>query len=355
MSTQPDWALLPSFYKLETFGKIQAEYIWIGGSSEDVRSKTMTLDDKPYTTVDLPIWNYDGSSTNQASGKNSEVYIKPRAIFRDPFRGAPNILVMCDTYDSDDNPLPTNSRHEAAQVMERAKDQHPWFGLEQEYTLFTPAKWPLGWPHLGYPPPQGPYYCSAGASVNYGRPIVEAHYRACLYAGVKIAGINAEVMPGQWEFQVGPCEGIDVGDHLWVARYIMHRLSEYFNLVVSFDPKPISGDWNGAGCHTNFSTQAMREAGGYEHIIKGIEKLRDKHDIHIKVYGAGNERRLTGAHETARIDQFSYGVAHRGASVRIPRSTFRTQQGYFEDRRPASNCDPYVVTSRIVKTVCLDD
>jgi len=315
----------------------------------------MTLDDKPYTAADLPIWNYDGSSTGQASGHNSEVYIKPRALFRDPFRGVPNLLVICDTYDSDDKPLPTNTRFEAADVMERAKDHHPWFGLEQEYTLFTKEKWPLGWPHLGYPPPQGPYYCSAGANVNFGRPIVEAHYRACLYAGIKIAGINAEVMPGQWEFQVGPCEGIDIGDHLWAARYLMHRLSEYFGLVVSFDPKPISGDWNGAGCHSNYSTLAMREPGGYEHIIKAIEKLKEKHADHIKVYGAGNERRLTGAHETAPIHQFSYGVAHRGASVRIPRSTFRSQCGYLEDRRPASNCDPYLVASRIVKTTVLDE
>jgi len=353
MST--DWQLVTPFLKLEQFGKIQVEYIWIGGSGEDVRSKTMTLDDKPYTPSQLPVWNYDGSSTGQATGKNSEVYIKPRAIFRDPFRGAPNLLVICDTYDSDDNPLPTNSRFEAAQIMERAKDEHPWFGIEQEYTLFTPAKWPLGWPHLGFPPPQGPYYCSAGAAVNFGRPIVEAHYRACLYAGVKIAGINAEVMPGQWEFQVGPCEGIDIGDHMWAARYIMHRLSEYFGVVVSFDPKPIQGDWNGAGCHTNFSTKVMREPGGYEAIIKAIERLEKKHEEHIKIYGSGNERRLTGQHETASIHKFSYGVANRGASVRIPRSTFRQQYGYFEDRRPASNCDPYVVAAKIVKTAVLDE
>merc|ERR1739848_434426 len=120
------------------------------------------------------------------------------------------------------------------------------------------------------------------------------------------------------------------------------------------DPKPIPGDWNGAGCHTNYSTQKMRDAGGYKEIIAAIEKLKVKHQEHIKVYGEGNERRLTGAHETAPITEFSYGVANRGASVRIPRTAEAEQCGYFEDRRPASNMDPYVVTSKLFKTACLE-
>jgi len=234
-------------------------------------------------------------------------------------------------------------------------DEEPWFGIEQEYTLFEKdGRTPLGWPKGGFPGPQGPYYCGAGTDSAFGRSVMEAHYEACLYAGIKIAGTNAEVMPGQWEYQIGPCEGIESGDHLWMSRYIMIRVCEAQQINVQFDPKPIPGDWNGAGCHTNYSTEAMRNDGGYAVIIEAVEKLKEKHLEHIASYGTGNERRLTGAHETAPIDKFSYGVANRGASVRIPRSAEADKKGYFEDRRPASNMDPYVVTSKLFKTTVLD-
>ena len=241
--------------------------------------------------------------------------------------------------------------------MEKCKDQKPWFGIEQEYTLFDrTGLHPLDWPANGFPGPQGPYYCGVGANRVYGREVVEAHYRACLYAGIKIAGTNAEVMPSQWEYQVGPCEGISMGDHLWVSRYILCRVAEEYDVVVSFDPKPIPGDWNGAGCHTNISTLAMREDGGMDHIVKAIKAMGLKHKEHIIEYdptqGVDNARRLTGLHETASIHDFSYGVANRGCSIRIPRQCEKDGKGYFEDRRPASNCDPYSVTGRIVKSIC---
>lgn len=351
-----DHTILEEFLNLDQFGKVQAEYIWIGGSGQDLRCKTRTLDKLPKSPSELPEWNYDGSSTGQAPGHNSEVILKPKAIFRDPFRRGENILVICDTYEPNGTPLPTNTRYPAEVIMTKAKAQEPWFGLEQEYTLFTIEKQPLGWPKGGFPAPQGPYYCGVGADRAFGRPLVEAHYRACLYAGVKIAGINAEVMPGQWEFQVGPCVGIEVGDHLWAARYIMHRIAERFNVIVSFHPKPIvDGDWNGAGCHTNFSTKAMREEGGLQVIYEAINRLSKKHEEHIAVYGEHNTLRLTGKHETAPISEFRSGVADRGASIRIPTQCAAEGKGYFEDRRPASNIDPYTVSSRIVKTTCLDD
>jgi glutamine synthetase len=338
--------------------KIQAEYIWIGGSGQDIRCKTKTLDHEVKSIDELPIWNYDGSSTGQAPGKDSEVYLKPVATYPDPFRLGKNILVLCETClpDGQLTPIPTNFRNEAAKIMEAAKDSIPWFGIEQEYTLFEKdGRTPLGWPKDGYPGPQGPYYCSVGTENAFGRRVVEAHYRACLYAGIKISGVNAEVMAGQWEYQVGPCEGIESGDQVWISRYIMQRVCEDFGVRVSFDPKPIMGDWNGAGCHTNYSTEKMRQApGGYDEIIKSIEKLSKKHDEHIKVYGTGNERRLTGAHETAPIHSFSYGLANRGCSIRIPRQAKLDDCGYFEDRRPASNMDPYIVTGKIVKTTLLD-
>jgi len=338
--------------------KIQAEYIWIGGSGADLRCKTKTVDlPKVKSLEDLPVWNYDGSSTGQAPGKDSEVYLKPVAFYPDPFRRGNNILVLCEAClpDGKLTPIPTNSRRAADEVMSKAASAKPWFGIEQEYTLFElDGVTPLGWPKMGYPGPQGPYYCSVGAENAFGRRIVESHYRACLFAGVNISGVNAEVMPGQWEYQVGPCEGISSGDQLWLSRYLMQRVCEEFGVRVSFDPKPIPGDWNGAGCHTNYSTEPMRQEGGYAEIIKAVEKLGKKHAEHISVYGKGNERRLTGAHETAPIHEFSYGVANRGASIRIPRQAKLENKGYFEDRRPASNMDPYVVTSKLVQTTILD-
>jgi len=341
-------------------GRIMAEYIWLGGSVTcmggfDLRSKCRTLEKVPTSVSELPVWNYDGSSTGQAPGDNSEVYLNPVAIFKDPFRGGDNILVLCETaHPVDNSALPTNGRRAAKAIFDEAPEEVPWFGIEQEYTLFETDKvTPLGWPKGGFPGPQGPYYCGVGAENAWGRNVADLHYKCCLHAGVKIAGQNAEVMPGQWEFQVGPCTGIDQGDHLWMARYLMVRVTEELGVVVSFDPKPIPGDWNGAGCHTNYSTAKMRAAGGYKTIVEAIEKLGKKHAEHVAVYGEGNERRMTGMHETAKLDEFSYGVANRGASIRIPRTAEKDGCGYFEDRRPASNIDPYIVTAKIFKTTCL--
>eukprot|EP00933_Yihiella_yeosuensis_P071504 TRINITY_DN7970_c0_g2_i1.p1 TRINITY_DN7970_c0_g2~~TRINITY_DN7970_c0_g2_i1.p1 ORF type:complete len:883 (-),score=189.94 TRINITY_DN7970_c0_g2_i1:200-2848(-) len=340
-------------------GSIMVEYVWLGGDETtggfDIRSKSRTLDRRPTSVSQLPVWNFDGSSTNQAPGDNSEVLLKPAAMWPDPFRGGQNIVVLCECMDPRMNPIATNTRNHCARVMAAAMAHEPWFGIEQEYTLFEKdGVTPLGWPVGGEPKPQGPYYCSAGYDVSYGRNVMETHYRVCLAAGIKISGTNAEVMPGQWEYQVGPCVGISSGDEMWISRYFLIRVCELLEVNVSFDPKPIPGDWNGAGCHTNVSTKSMRKPGGYKDIIKAIEKLGPKHMEHIQVYGEGNNRRLTGRHETASMDNFSYGVANRGASVRIPRSAEADGCGYFEDRRPASNMDPYLVTGKIVQTCLLE-
>ncbi|XP_038876259.1 glutamine synthetase cytosolic isozyme-like [Benincasa hispida] len=336
--------------------KVIAEYIWVGGSGKDVRSKARTISGPVTDPSKLPKWNYDGSSTGQAPGQDSEVILYPQAIFRDPFRRGNNILVICDSYTPAGEPIPTNKRHAAAKIFSHPDvvAEEPWYGIEQEYTLLQKdVKWPIGWPIGGFPGPQGPYYCSAGADKSFGRDIVDAHYKACLYAGVNISGINGEVMPGQWEFQVGPSVGISAADELWVARYILERITEIAGVVLSFDPKPIQGDWNGAGAHTNYSTKSMRKEGGYEVIKKAIEKLGLRHKEHIAAYGEGNERRLTGRHETADINTFLWGVANRGASIRVGRDTEKSGKGYFEDRRPASNMDPYTVTSMIAETTIL--
>jgi len=342
-----------SYMDLPQFGKVQAEYIWIGGSGHDLRSKTKTLNFVPTKPEDLPVWNYDGSSTGQATGKESEILLFPVAIFRDPIRRGENVLVMCETFDpKTDKPAAKNHRAWAKTIFDNQKvvDEEYWFGLEQEYTLFDGIR-PLGWPENGFPAPQGPYYCGTGADRVYGREVAEAHYRACLYAGLNVSGINAEVMPGQWEFQIGPSVGISAGDEMWVARYLLYRVAEDFGVTVSLDPKPMTGDWNGAGMHTNVSSQTMRSEGGLKTIMAAMEKLKATHEEHIKVYGEGNERRLSGHHETSDIHSFSYGIGNRGTSIRIGNDTAKAGKGYFEDRRPASNADPYLVTAKIVETV----
>jgi len=332
-------------------------YVWIDADYE-LRCKTKIVDQEPEKPSDLPIWNYDGSSTRQAEGENSDCYIKPVALFDDPFRLRPHKLVLCETFDYKMDPLPQNNRTHCLRYMEHVKEQKPWFGMEQEYTMLGVDGHPFGWPKLGFPGAQGPYYCGVGCNRVYGRDIVEAHLSACLYAGVKVAGTNAEVMPAQWEYQVGPCEGIEMGDHLWMSRFIMHRIAEEYGVIVTLDPKPIDGDWNGAGCHTNFSTEAMRQPGGLEVMKNCMNALKEAHHVHIKNYdldgGVSNARRLTGKHETADINTFTWGVANRGASIRIPRDVGEKGYGYLEDRRPSSNCDPYVVTEQIVRTAILN-
>uniref|UniRef100_A0A098LYK2 Glutamine synthetase n=1 Tax=Hypsiglena sp. JMG-2014 TaxID=1550645 RepID=A0A098LYK2_9SAUR len=347
------------YMKLPQGKRALATYIWIDGSGEGLRCKTKTLNQEPSCVEELSEWNFDGSSTGQSEGSNSDMFLIPVKMFRDPFSLDPNKLVMCEVLKYNRKPAETNFRHTCKQVMDLVKDSQPWFGMEQEYTLLGMDGRPYGWPENGFPGPQGPYYCGVGANRVYGRDIVEAHYKACLYAGVEIGGTNAEVMPSQWEFQIGPCVGIEMGDHLWMARYILHRVCEDFGVVASLDPKPMIGNWNGAGCHTNVSTIETRQIGGIKAIEVAIEKLSKRHQYHIRMYdprgGQDNSRRLTGQHETSSITEFSAGVANRGASIRIPRQVGQDGCGYYEDRRPSANCDPYAVTEAIMRTTVLGE
>ncbi|KAF2735332.1 glutamine synthetase [Polyplosphaeria fusca] len=345
-------ANLEKYLKLPQGGKITAEYVWIDGSN-GVRSKSRTLSKKVTSVKDLPEWNFDGSSTGQAPGDNSDVYLRPVAFYPDPLRLGDNILVMCETWMADGSPNTYNFRHDAAELFNKYQSEHDfWFGLEQEYTMLGFDGWPYGWPKDGFPAPQGPYYCGVGTGKVFCRDIVDAHYKACLYAGINISGTNAEVMPAQWEYQVGPCSGIDLGDQLWMSRFLLHRVAEEFGVKVTFAPKPIPGDWNGAGLHTNVSTNETRGENGMKAIEAAMEKLSQRQAEHMSVYGEDNQARMTGKHETASYDKFTWGVANRGSSVRIPRAVAAEGKGYFEDRRPASNADPYQITGIIVETMC---
>jgi glutamine synthetase len=332
-------------------GVIKAEYIWVDGTEPTpaLRSKTKILPEG----AKLPEWGFDGSSTNQAEGHASDCILKPVFTCPDPIRGGKNVLVLAEVYNADGTPNRTNTRAGAAAADAKYKAEEAWWGLEQEYTFFKNGK-PYGFEAKGEKDtaPQGPYYCGVGATEAVGRSIVEKHMDACIAAGLKISGINAEVMPGQWEFQIGPATTLEAGDHMLIARWLLHRLAEDEGVDVSFAAKPAKGDWNGAGCHTNFSTKAMRNDGGYDVIVAACEKLGKKADLHIKNYGYDIESRLTGKHETCSYKQFKYGVSDRGASIRIPLQTKIDGKGYLEDRRPNANMDPYTVTRLILETTC---
>jgi glutamine synthetase len=333
--------------------KIKAEYIWIDGHkpTSKLRSKTRIIEGPITSLEQIPEWGFDGSSTNQAVGHDSDRSMHPVAFFPDPIRGGDHILVMTAVYYPDGKTHETNKRDALVKAAEKFKAEESWFGIEQEYTFFQGLK-PLGWPDGGYPAPQGPFYCGVGADEVFGREIIEDHMEACLQAGIGISGVNAEVMPGQWEFQIGPLGPLESGDQLWVARWLLYRIAEDYGVNASIHPKPVKGDWNGAGAHTNFSTKAMREEGGYEVIEAACKKLAKKHEEHIAVYGAHNEERLTGLHETCSIHEFRYGVSDRGASIRIPLATVKEGKGYLEDRRPSANMDPYEVCAILMETVC---
>uniref|UniRef100_A0A1I8PBU0 Glutamine synthetase n=1 Tax=Stomoxys calcitrans TaxID=35570 RepID=A0A1I8PBU0_STOCA len=360
-NTALDKSLLNRYRNLKTpDGRCQATYLWVDGTGENVRLKDRVLDKIPAGVQDLPKWQYDGSSTYQSQGENSDTVLVPRAIYKDPFKpGKNDIIVMCDTYLADGTPTPSNKRHDLQTAIAKVEHEEPWFGIEQEYTLLDVDGRPFGWPANGFPAAQGPYYCGVGADRVYARDLVEAHTLACLYAGIDFGGTNAEVMPAQWEFQVGPSLGMKASDDLWVSRYILQRIAEEFGVVVTFDPKPVDGPWNGAGAHTNFSTKDMRADGGMKAIEAAIEKLSKHQERHIRAYdpkeGKDNERRLVGRLETSSIDKFSWGVANRGVSVRIPQGVANAGKGYLEDRRPSSNCDPYAVCNALVRTCLLNE
>ena len=328
------------------------EYIWIDGTvgSPQVRSKTkvLNIDDSPGD------WSFDGGSTNQATLENSDVVLRPVRMYQDPFRrGGPNEIALCEVLNADLSPHETNFRDGlVAQCrLPEVKNLQPLLGFEQEYTLLHPYG-PLRTDN----PTQA--YCGVGTAKVQGRKLAEDHLEACLYAGVGIYGINAEVLIGQWEFQTSPLDPVKASDDLWTARYILERLSEdtdhYYQdpYSISFNPKPVS-DGNGAGCHTNFSTHLMR--GSIRHIYEAIEKLEWTHERHMKVYGEGNEARLVGTHETSNYNKFTSGESHRGCSVRIPNHVILKGKGYLEDRRPAANCDPYKVSQALVQTLILEN
>lgn len=326
---------------------IKLEYVWLDGylPEPNLRSKVKILDvdlDYKPSLQDCPEWSFDGSSTMQAEGHFSDRILKPISIYKNTvdFGYFGSYLVLCEVYNPDGTPHQSNTRHLTPQ------DDNTWYGFEQEYTIMKDGR-PLGFPQNGYPQPQGKYYCGVGSDQVHGREFVSEHLECCLEAGLKITGTNAEVLLGQWEFQIFNTSSRRASDDLWVARHFLQRLSEKWGFSIEFHPKPVVGDWNGSGLHCNFSNTTMREIGGKDYFDVLFDTFRDRHTEHIENYGSSNELRLTGKHETQSIDRFSWGVSDRGASLRVPLQTARDWRGYVEDRRPASNADPY----RIVRVI----
>jgi glutamine synthetase len=329
------------------------EYVWLDGYKPEpsLRSK-VKVDD--YADV----WSFDGSSTQQATGDKSDCILNPVAEYHTIDRvradatrartaaGLEGSYVMCEVLQADHEPHESNTRTHCQNLI----SDEWWFGFEQEYFMYKDGR-PLGWPRGGKPRAQGDYYCGVGADNVVGREIVDRHTEACMNAGIGITGTNAEVALGQWEYQVLGA-GIRAGDDLWMSRYILQRIAEMKGVSINFHPKPQKGDWNGSGMHTNFSNHEMRTTGG-QGLFEGVcKQLGVWHKDAIKAYGSDNSKRLTGKHETQSIKKFSYGVSDRGASIRIPIYTVDNNWiGYLEDRRPASNADPYKVMRHIVESV----
>jgi len=327
------------------------EYVWIDGYN-NVRSKVKVHNTNSLMSniSDFPNWNYDGSSTGQGTTEDSEVILNPVRYYNCPFRKNSNSFIVLCSISYVNTPNHDNYRDNAVKIFEKYKDHDAWYGLEQEYFVYdNKINMPLNYEKS----PHTKYYCSVGENAYKLRELMEKHMDYCLYTGIKISGYNQEVAPGQSEFQIGPEEGLKVCDDLWVARFILQKLGEYYNVKINYHPKPIleSGEsCNGSGCHTNFSTINTRNKDGYDYIIKCMGKLRDKHQEHLQVYGIDNHLRLTGKNETSSIDTFSYSVGGRDCSVRIGYDTFYNKCGYFEDRRAASNMNPYLVCPLLLQT-----
>ncbi len=330
--------------------KFKLEYIWLDGYTPvpNLRGKTQIKEYDSFPTLDqLPEWGFDGSSTLQADGSNSDCVLKPVRIFEDPSR-TNGALVLCEVMNPDGTPHESNKR---ATILD---DEGAWFGFEQEYFFYKEGR-PLGFPDQGFPEPQGKYYTGVGHSQvgSIARQIVEEHLDLCLECGINHEGINAEVAKGQWEFQIFGKGSKKAADEMWMARYLLERLTEKYGVDIEYHCKPLGDtDWNGSGMHANFSTAYLRDVGGEEYFTALMAQFEKNLQDHIAVYGPDNHMRLTGKHETAPWNKFSYGVADRGASIRVPHSFVRNgYRGYLEDRRPNSQGDPYAIASQILKTV----
>lgn len=361
--------------------KYKLEYIWVDKKGNP-RSKVKTFEKcRPtdsfhrLTIDDIPVWNFDGSSTGQNIGDNTEVVLNPVRMYTNPLEDHETLycplLVLCElshSYLPSSDKVPKavdkfNTRKWAKFVAEKFEYLEPLYGCEQEYSILNPKTClPYNWEEHGAEK-QGDFYCSVRYPYCQAEELIKEHYKACLKCGVAISGYNAEVLPSQWEYQIGPRDLLKVADDMIMARYLLYRLSAKYNVLITLNPKPLKSytykiddftskahaDWNGSGCHINFSTNQMREPNGIEHIYKAINNLSKNHQQILQHYG-DNQLRLTGHHETSNPHTFTYGLGTRNTSVRIPNQVTVNACGYFEDRRPASDIDPYLALAALLES-----
>ena len=326
------------------------EYIWLDGKG-DFRSKIKVTNNEIKTITDVPLWNYDGSSTYQSYSNDSEIILKPVLLTPNPFFNKNASFVLCELYNKNYKQIDT--RYRAKLIFNKKDNLSPKFGIEQEFFIINPeTNKPIGFPSDGFPEKQGKYYCSVGYNRCFMRKFLDEALELLIAMEVPLTGYNMEVCPGQMELQVC-ADGISAADYIMITRYVLNRLGEKHKVLIDFSSKPVKGDWNGSGCHVNFSTTETMKPDGYNIIIDYIDKLEQKHNEHISIYGIDNKERLTGKHETSDMNKFTYGVGNRNVSIRIPNETYKNKCGYIEDRRPSSSCDPYLVTSKIFETCCL--
>lgn len=341
------------------------EYVWLdngnGPEGKLIRSKTKIIrTEQPLQyffesfEMAIPKWNFDGSSTGQAETHNSELFLKPIARYLDPFRRQEQgIVVLCEVLD-ESGPHTSNTRRkmiEAAEKYDYAKKT--LFGYEQEYFILTENDELFGKKKLE-DVKQGPYYCGNGANVT-GRTIMDQHTEHCLYMKLLLSGTNFEVMYSQSEYQLGPVPAISGADDLWISRWVLNRVCEQHNAKAVFHPKPFNSEkYNGSGMHVNFSTEEMKHPSSTQKkmaVENIVERLKKNHQKHINVYGSCNEMRLTGKNETCDINTFKSGFGDRTASIRIPKNALLDNANtYIEDRRPASNADPYEIVEALLTT-----
>ncbi|XP_065170276.1 glutamine synthetase 1, mitochondrial-like [Atheta coriaria] len=322
-----------------------ADYFWVDGTGTHFRSRTRTLDKQPKCVEDLPAWHVDGSKTNESDcdAEQQDVRLLPVAMYNDPMRRGGAKLVLCESYTMDYKPTKSNTRSKCCDMYTKTMNHQPLFGFCQQYMLMQIDGKPLGWPGGGAQlPSTGAYYCGVGARNSIGREIVEAHARACLYAGVGLSGFNSEQIASKWKFETKPTKGIKAPDDIIVGRYLLQRIAAEFGVDASFNPKGVKK--GGSDLHVKFSTSFMAEQNGIEQILAAAEALAKKHKAHMSIY---NSRKTK---HRGKFKKFTWGMGDRGYSVRIPFDVQSAGCGYLEDRRPAANSDPYAVCTAIMKT-----